>query len=254
MACPLIGVTRDSDSQPGPTDSHFVFYATSVEKAGGRPVPIYYSHDLTLIPKILDELDGIVFSGGDDLDPSLYGQTWHPKAKAIDPRRQRFELALLAEVERRRMPALGICLGIQLMNVYRGGSLIQFLPDAPRANPIEHRKLDATLRRHEVTLAADSLLGKAIAATHLSVNTYHKQAIARLGRGLRRVGEAADGVIEAVEDATLPLFVGVQWHPERLHDEAEHLAIFRLLVDRAGNQGMADRPAKPGTANRVRMP
>ncbi len=234
MACPLIGVTRDSDGQPGPTDSHFVFYATSVEKAGGRPVPIHYSDDLARIPKILDELDGIIFSGGDDLDPSLYGQPWHPKAKAVDARRQRFELALLAEAERRRMPVLGICLGIQLMNVHRGGSLIQFLPDAPRENPLEHRKLEATLRRHDVNLLPDSLLAGAVAATHLSVNTYHKQAIARLGRGLRVVAEAPDGIIEAVEDASLPLFCGVQWHPERLHDEPGHLAIFRMLVDQAG--------------------
>ena len=233
MASPLIGVTRDSDGQPGPTDSHFLFYATSVEKAGGRPVPIYYNEDMAGIPKILDQLDGIVFSGGDDLDPSLYGETWHPKAKAVDPRRQRFELALLAEVERRRMPTLGICLGIQLLNVHRGGSLIQFLPDAPRENPIEHRKLEATLRRHDVSLAADSLLAGAVAATHLSVNTYHKQAIARLGRSLRPVGEAPDGIIEAVEDPSLPLFVGVQWHPERLHDEPQHLAIFKMLVDHA---------------------
>ena len=231
----LIGVTRDSDGRPGPTDSHFGFYATSVEKAGGRPTPIYYSDDLTQIPRILEGLDGIVFSGGDDLDPGLYGESWHPKAKAIDLRRQRFELALLAEVERRRMPVLGICLGIQLMNVYRGGSLIQFLPDAVRENPIEHRKLEAVLRRHEVRLLGDSLLAGAVGAERLSVNTYHKQAIGRVGRGLRVVGEAPDGVIEAVEDASLPLFVGVQWHPERLHDEAEHLGIFRLLVDRAGS-------------------
>src|SRR3712207_9552495 len=91
-------------------------------------------------------------SGGDDLDPALYGETYHPQAEPINPDRQRFELALIAEVERRRMPALGVCLGSQLMNVHRGGSLIQFLPEGDRDAALEHRKAGDDGRRHTVQL------------------------------------------------------------------------------------------------------
>jgi putative glutamine amidotransferase len=230
MTRPRIGITRDSADPSSLPGSSFGFYAASIEKAGGQSVPICYSDDLSGIAGILDQIDGLVFSGGDDLDPQLYGEDWHPNAKRIEPIRQRFELSLLAAAEKRRLPVLGICLGIQLMNVHRGGTLIQFLPDYDRANPLEHRKLEAILRRHPVRIDPDSILGQAIGKTEISGNTYHKQAIARVGRNLRATASSPDGIIEAVEDPAFPLFLGVQWHPERLHEEPEHLAIFKLLV------------------------
>ena len=208
-------------------------YATSIERAGGLPWPLPYMTDLALIPEIVDRLDGIVFSGGDDLDPKLYGQTLHPRAEPIDPDRQRFELALIAEVERRRMPALGICLGCQLMNVHRGGSLIQFLPENERDTPLEHRKLDDDGRRHAVRLEPGTRLAAAIGKDQITVNTRHKQAVAQPGKGLRVIAKAPDGVVEAIEDPSHPFFMAVQWHPENLSDRPEHLAPFRLLVTSA---------------------
>src|SRR5439155_25821430 len=161
-------------------------------------------------------------------------EEWHPKVARMDKRREEFEFALLAEVERRRMPALGVCFGSQLMNVYRGGSLTQFLPDVARDDSLEHRRLPGKdPGRHPINLDADSQLGRAIGKSDVSVNTYHKQAVKRIGRGLRIIATAPDGVIEAFEDPTLPLFAAVQWHPERLLDEAEHLAPFKLLVSKA---------------------
>jgi putative glutamine amidotransferase len=232
MKRPVIGITMDYGDKPNrymlPYD-----YATSIERAGGLPWPLPYMTDLSLIPEIVDRLDGIVFSGGDDLDPSLYGQTRHPRAEPIDPNRQRFELALIAEVEKRRMPALGICLGCQLMNVHRGGSLIQFLPDDPRDGALEHRKMDDTSRRHPVRLEPGTRLAEAIGRAEISVNTRHKQAIDRPGRGLRVIAKAPDGVVEAIEDPEHPFFMAVQWHPENLSTSPEHLAPFRLLVGRA---------------------
>jgi putative glutamine amidotransferase len=186
-----------------------------------------------LIPAVVDRLDGIVFSGGDDLDPSLYGEALHPRAEPIDPDRQRFELALIAEVERRRMPALGICLGCQLMNVHRGGSLIQFLPEIERTDPLEHRKLDNDKRRHAVRLEPGTKLAEAVGRCDLNVNSRHKQSISRTGRGLHVIAKAPDGVVEAIEDPSHPFFMAVQWHPENLSDQPEHLAPFRLLVDAA---------------------
>lgn len=227
---PIIGITLDcSDSDPN-YESPFA-YAKAIESAGGLPLLIPYQSDLSLIPQYVDQFDGILFTGGNDLDPALYDQSWHPKAEHIDPARQKFELALLAEVERRRMPTLGVCMGSQLMNVYRGGSMHQFLPDAPRKSPIEHRKIDGKPSRHEIAIDSASQLGKCIGTSQLSVNSYHKQSADRIGRGLRVVATAPDGVIEGFEDPTFPLFAAVQWHPERLIDVPEHLAPFKLLVD-----------------------
>jgi putative glutamine amidotransferase len=147
--------------------------------------------------------------------------------------RERFEFALIAEVEKRKLPALGVCFGSQLMNVYRGGSLIQFLPEQ-KTDALEHRRLkDQPPGRHAVKLDTSSQLGRAIGTSDLSVNTYHKQAVKQIGRGLKIIATAPDGVIEAFEDPSLPLFAAVQWHPERLIDEPEHLAPFKLLVEKA---------------------
>src|SRR6185437_6497973 len=232
MRRPIIGITVDRSDRPDRYESPMT-YASSVEKAGGLPLLLPYKTDRSLIPQIVDMLDGILFSGGDDLDPSSFGQTYHPNAIPIDPARQQFEMALLAEVERRRMPTLGICLGSQLMNVYRGGSLHEFLPDLPRQPMLEHRKLNDVVPRHDVALQPGSHLAKLLNKTEINANSYHKQSIDQVGRGLRIIGTAPDGVIEGTEDPTLPLFLGVQWHPERLADEPDHLALFKLLVQKA---------------------
>jgi len=234
MRRPVIGITMDYGDKPKqymlPYD-----YTTSVERAGGLPWPLPFKSDLSLIPEFVDRLDGILFSGGDDLDPALFGETRHPNAEPIDPDRQRFELALIAEVEKRRMPALGICLGCQLMNVHRGGSLNQFLPDQQRDEALEHRRLapgDST-RRHAVKLEPGTRLAAAIGKGEISVNTRHKQSVNRTGKGLRVIAKAPDGVVEAIEDPSHPFFMAVQWHPENLSNEPEHLAPFKLLVEHA---------------------
>lgn len=229
---PVIGITVDTDDTTGRYLLH-PGYATSVEKAGGLPLLLAYRTDVSLIPQFVDLLDGVLFSGGNDLDPALYGETYHPKAAPIDPDRQQFELALLAEVEKRRTPALGICLGSQLMNVYRGGSLIQFLPDIERPKSIEHRKLGTEMPRHEVSVDPQSAVAQAVGKSLLDVNSSHKQSVKKVGRGLRIIGTSPDGIIEGIEDPSFPLFLGVQWHPERLHEEKDHLALFKLLVDKA---------------------
>jgi putative glutamine amidotransferase len=227
---PIIGLTLDTHDDADKYESPFS-YAKAIERAGGLPLLIPYKSDLSLIPQYVDLFDGILFTGGDDLDPALYGQSWHAKAVRIDPARQNFELALLTEVEKRRLPTLGVCLGSQLMNVHRGGSMHQFLPDVSRTDAIEHRKIGDKITRHNATLDPDSHLGRAIGKSEISVNTYHKQAADRLGRGLRVIAKSPDGIIEGFEDPTFPLYAAVQWHPERLIDEPEHLAIFKMLVD-----------------------
>lgn len=229
MDRPLIGITTDSHPRPDHYESPAA-YARAVESAGGLAVLLPYHADLSLIPQYARRLDGFLFSGGNDINPRHYGQERHPKAIPIDPARERFELALLAEVERLRTPTLGICLGAQLMNVHRGGSLLQFLPDVSRQPQLEHRRLGDVAPRHPVKLDPASQLGRLLNKRELDANSSHKQAVDRPGRGLKIIATAPDGVIEAMEDPEYPLFLAVQWHPERLRDEPDHLALFELLV------------------------
>jgi putative glutamine amidotransferase len=232
MPRPLIGFTMDYDDDGKGYASPFD-YAKSIQLAGGLPFAIPYKMPIDMIPQYVDIVDGILFTGGNDLDPALYGETWHPKAEAIDPDRQKFELALLEEVEKRRTPILGVCLGSQLMNVHRGGSLVQFLPDNDRDEKLEHRTMNDASRRHAVNIEPGTILSKEIGKAEIFVNTRHKQAVGKLGRGLRANAIAPDGVIEGIEDPSMPLYLAVQWHPENLSDQPEHLAPFRLLVKKA---------------------
>jgi putative glutamine amidotransferase len=123
------------------------------------------------------------------------------------------------------------------MNVHRGGSLTQFLPDEAREPNLDHRRDPAEpTRRHPVRLAPDTALADAVGHTDISANSRHKQAIKKLGHGLRVIATAPDGIIEAVDDPSLPLFLGIQWHPENLSTEPEHLAPFKMLVEKASSQ------------------
>lgn len=230
---PRIGITCDSN------DARTVYtlpyaYADSVERAGGLPFVLPYRSDPARAAAYMDQLDGMLFSGGDDMDPSAYGEEWHPQTQRIDPLRERFERALIAEVERRRIPVLGICLGSQLINIHRGGNMHQFLPDLPRDNPLEHRNLKRDwVGRHTVCVNPETAYGQAIGRAEITVNTSHKQAIRTPGRGLRVLATAPDGVIEGVEDPSFPMFMGVQWHAERMSDQPEHLKLFEMLIDHA---------------------
>src|SRR3982751_3696476 len=174
MKRPVIGITIDTADSNRCYESPFG-YARSVEKAGGLPLLIPYKTDLALIPQYVDLIDGMLFSGGSDLDPTVWGEERNPKTKAIDPDREKFERALMAEVEKRRTPTLGICLGSQLMNVYRGGSMYQFLPHLERDGAIEHRKINGDIdrdgsgnfNRHTIKLEPASLAAQAIGKTEI---------------------------------------------------------------------------------------
>src|SRR5450432_250552 len=197
MPRPVIGITTDHNDR----FTQYMLphgYSASVEKAGGLPFLLPYRTDLSLIPEFVDHLDGIVFSGGDDLDPSTWGEARHPGASPIDPEREKFEMALFAEVERRRLPTLGICLGCQLINVHRGGSMIQFLPDHQRDKPIEHRRAGGIdwSNRHAVSVQPKTRLAEALGKSEIITNSSHKQAVKNTGRGLRIVATAPDGVVE----------------------------------------------------------
>jgi putative glutamine amidotransferase len=233
MPRPLIGITVDTSDTNRAYESPFA-YAKSVERAGGLPLLIPYKTELSLVSHYVDLFQGIVFTGGNDLDPAAWGESYHPKCVPVDPDREKWERALLAEVERRRTPVLGICFGSQLMNVLRGGSMLQFIPEMIKSD-IEHRKLDKTKeQRHAVQFTADnSWLTRATGKHETLANSSHKQSVGKLGKGLRVIATSPDGVIEATEDPTFPLWLGVQWHPERISDEEDHHNLFKLLVSKA---------------------
>jgi putative glutamine amidotransferase len=206
-------------------------YFDAVERAGGQPVLVDDARD----PKaLLARVDALVLTGGPDVDPSLYGETPHPAVYGVDRRADDFESALADVAVARGLPVLAICRGFQVLNVARGGSLHQHLADDPSVPPHGRPGEAGGARLHEVQLDADSVLADVMNATRVMASCHHHQAIGRLGDGLRVVGRASDGIVEAAElDGCFVL--AVQWHPEdTAGDDPCQQGLFDALVRRAG--------------------
>ncbi|MCS7006459.1 MAG: gamma-glutamyl-gamma-aminobutyrate hydrolase family protein [Thermoleophilia bacterium] len=199
-------------------------YVDAVERAGGRPVLVPPSE--VGVEETLDTLDAIVFSGGADVDPSLYGAEPHPETDEPQRRRDAGELALLRGALERDLPLLAVCRGFQLLNVARGGDLIQHLPEAVGHD--DHKQVPGEFALHPVEVEAGTRLAE-IVGRSAEVTSHHHQALGRVGEGLVPAAWAADGTLEAVEDPTRRFVVGVQWHPEA----GEDAALFEALVDEA---------------------
>jgi gamma-glutamyl-gamma-aminobutyrate hydrolase PuuD len=229
MGRPLIGIT--TYAQPArwgvwdlPAALVPLDYVDSVERAGGRAVLLPPSDDG--VDETLDVLDGIVFSGGADVDPARYGAEAHPETDAPQARRDAGELALLEAALARDMPTLAICRGFQLLNVARGGDLVQHLPESVGSD--EHKQVPGEFAVHPVEVREGSRLAS-IVGTGSQVTSHHHQALGRVGDGLIECAWAADGTLEAVEDPEKRFAVGVQWHPEAGEDDA----LFAALVEQA---------------------
>jgi putative glutamine amidotransferase len=207
-------------------------YLDAVQQAGGLPV-VVPPLELDALQPLLSQVAGICLSGGPDIDPDCYGAEPHPELGPVEPHLDRFEIALARHADERGLPILAICRGMQALNVSRGGTLHQHLPDRPGTR-LEHRQTEpGTQATHDVTLAEDSRLASLMGDTHAEVNSFHHQAVDRLGHGLRAVAWSEDGVIEAVEAPARPFLIGVQWHAETLVHRPEHAALFSGLVDAA---------------------
>lgn len=214
-------------------------YVRAVEMAGGAPILIPFQVGLTSLRRIYEQLDGLVFSGGGDVDPTRYGAaTISPHTAEVDPARDEVEIQLARWAVEDDKPLLAICRGVQVLNVALGGTLIQHIPAAvPHALPHEAHSDEAFQRlAHEVTVASDSKLYAALGLNgdRLSVNSLHHQALAEIGRGLRVVARAGDGIVEGVEAPDRRFIVGVQWHPEALVDTVPSMRhLFEALVSAA---------------------
>lgn len=182
---------------------------------------------------ILDRLSGLCLSGGPDLDPATYHGGAHPLLGPREPELDWFELALCRGAWNRGMPILAICRGAQLLNVARGGNLIQHVPDVTDGS-VEHRQ-DAAGERpsHAVDLAPDSRVAQILGATRIDTNSFHHQAVMALGKGLRTVGWAPDGIVEAIEGTGRGFAIGVQWHAEGMAGAPEQSRLFRAFAEAA---------------------
>jgi putative glutamine amidotransferase len=196
-------------------------YVRAIARAGGRPLLIAPTPaDLAEPSELLDLLDGVLVTGGADVDPATYGAEPHPKTAAATGDRDAFELLLVRAAAERDLPCLGVCRGMQVLNVAYGGALEQHLPD--RLASDIHRGDEGNFTAHEVAVTPDSLAAVAAGATRVSVKSYHHQGIARVGDRLSVTGWADDdGTIEAIEDPERRFMLGVLWHPEE--DETDRL-------------------------------
>lgn len=199
-------------------------YVDAIERAGGRPVLVPPSEEG--VGETLDALDGVIFSGGADVDPALYGAERHPATDQPQSRRDLGELALLRAALERDMPVLAVCRGVQLLNVARGGDLVQHLPDEVGSD--EHKQVPGTFAVHPVDVKEGTKLGSLVGGRS-DVTSHHHQALGRLGDGLVEAAWADDGTLEAVEDPSQRFTLGVQWHPEAREDRA----LFEGLVAEA---------------------
>ena len=228
MTKPLIGIGSDVLRKQGERDRAFVYttYVDSLRRAGAIPVLIPPQPENAA--DVVDDLDGILLAGGDDFDPSAYGEPRHPTVEPMDPRRQENELSLARAARERGIPTLGICLGVQVMNVAAGGTLIQHIE-----SDIDHASEPSDRHRHEVAIDGGTRLARIVGERELEVNSSHHQAIKEIGDGLRVTAHAPDGIVEGLEDPRHPFYVGVQWHPEDMSGEESASAIFGAFVEAA---------------------
>ncbi|MGB7212702.1 MAG: type 1 glutamine amidotransferase [Gemmatimonadales bacterium] len=218
-------------------------YVAAVLSAGGVPIILPPMIPPTAADTLATGLDGVLLSGGADIDPARYNATRHPKLGNIEPDRDAFDLAIIAAARTRELPILAICRGMQVVNVALGGTLWQDLP-SERASDVPHNtKGVRTARVHSVALTPGSVIARSMSVDHSQVNSFHHQGVRVLAPGLIATGTAPDGLIEAFEAASGPWLVGVQWHPEAFHAEtrAPDLELFRAFVRAAGGSPAGTR-------------
>jgi len=252
-ARPLIGVSTSEVRRDPPETEHGeperqemvlgIRYLRAIEAAGGLPMVMPPLAEEAIDP-LLDRLGGICLSGGPDLDPRAYGAAPHEELGPTEPTLDHFELALARRADERGLPVLAVCRGMQLLNVARGGTLHQHLPEVvgPR---LTHRQSEPCGQpTHWVRQDADSALSRLMSRRRAKVNSFHHQALRDVADGLLPVAWASDGTIEAVEDPERDFVVGVQWHAECLAARPQEAAVFRALVDAARRRDGAEAPLR----------
>lgn len=221
----LLGRWADSaESFARPVAAGGRLYLEAIARGGGLPVVVPPTNDPGTLDATLARCDAVVFAGGADVNPRLYGETAHPKVYGVDDELDRFEIAAFEVVTRRDTPTLAVCRGMQVMNVAFGGTLVQHLDDTE-----SHRG-----QAHRVSLDAGSRCANAVGALACDGYSWHHQAVREVAPGLAVTGRSDDGVVEAIEHASASWMVGVQWHPEiTAADDPVQQALFDELIRRA---------------------
>lgn len=246
MRQPIIGITtsRTTSSLGVPLFSAAQAYVEAVTQAGGAPVLLPMGLDENTLQTLINRLDGILFSGGGDIQPELYGSQSHPKVDEVDHDRDRVELWLVQQVLRRKQPFLGICRGFQVINVALGGSLYEDILDQhPSAQ--QHQFFPGHPRNHlahSVQVQAGSRLATILGAESLQVNSLHHQGVRNLAPALQANAYAPDGILEGLEIPDHPFGIAVQWHPEWLRDDPVMQRIFRAFILAATSSQAPDLP------------
>ena len=218
MKKPIIAITSSMDLNPNRLNDNRTMvsldYSNSVINSGGIPVILPITDNFEVIKEQVKYFDGLILSGGGDPDPNLYGEDCLQEIGDITPERDTFELAILEEFLRTKKPILGICRGLQLMNVFYGGTLYQDIKYVD--TNIQHKqKWLADLPTHDINILENNILFE-IFGKKARTNSFHHQMIKDLGRELTSIATANDGVIEAIQNKNYPFFYGVQWHPEMM--------------------------------------
>jgi putative glutamine amidotransferase len=235
MSAPLIGVTTSCERTDKGVERAFLnaAYVRAIELAGGVPVLLTPYHSPEALAHLSSRIDGLLLTGGGDIDPARFGEARHPRTELVSAERDELELERVTRqaIESGR-PLLAICRGLQVVNVALNGTLHQHVPDVAGDEVAHSQPGPRSDRTHDVTIDPRSLLASVTGTDRLRVNSFHHQAINELGDGLRAVAWASDKVIEAVELPRAPGFVlAVQWHPEELVAvDPAALALFRAFV------------------------
>jgi putative glutamine amidotransferase len=241
VSAPLIGISTSVTIDEYPERAYVnAAYLRAVEQAGGVPVLLAPQLSAAARDALWPRLGGLVLTGGGDVEPSRFGEATHPKTTLVSIDRDALELELVDRALRDDVPVFAICRGLQVLNVALGGSLHQHVPDVFGDGVQHSQTAKRDVATHDVKLQIEGTrLGAILGSSELRVNSFHHQAVHRLGRDLRDVGWAPDTVIEALEHADRRRFVvAVQWHPEELvgHDAAAR-ALFTAVVDAARARG-----------------
>ena len=243
---PLIGLTTYHRNEAGYIKLPGQ-YADAVRRAGGIPVLIQPGE--THFPELLSNLDGLVFTGGGDLDPATYQGSTHEQIYFVSEERDTLEFELIKHLFDEPKPTLCICRGLQILNIYLGGTLIEHIEETT----VQHRAPPRNPISHTVTLKPSSRLANIIQATEFGSESWHHQAIKTLGEKIEVVGHAKDGIIEAVEIDDAPWLMAVQWHPE-LTAETDVLQqrLFNELIRQACSQTTSSTNRETRKQNYVR--
>lgn len=233
MLKPIIGVT------PGISEDE-KFYKVStdnlaaIEKAGGIPLVLSYLSKAQDIKQIVEKIDGLYLTGGDDIDPKYFNEDPHPNIGAFNPKRDALEMKITKLMLTKNKPILGVCKGTQMLNLAAGGDMYQDIYAQIDTDLIQHRqKAPRYVATHDVKLIKDSLIYQILGKENIRVNSLHHQANRQVGKGFIVSGKAADGVIEAIESLKHRFVLGLQWHPEMLAiggNDAFSLKIYEAFI------------------------